>query len=192
MIGTSPLAYAFIRICIFLLRSVLPLSISYCLYVLFVTPIRYRLPWPIEIWAVAEVLFYTLVYLPRNYVLQHAASHPSTPDRQGRQALFERCHNNIKDPEKYLAIWFRNAPRSEIKRDNVKEFFCWAFFNKNGPDHGDDEELEGYVLQTEEILGRKLEHGRGNATSLRLTLEPVEMLHRPLLWYTLVSLPNLL
>ena len=139
-------------------------------------------------WAIAEILFYALIYLPRNYILQHAASHPSTPNRKGRQALFERCHNSIKDPEKYLAIWFQNAPRSEIKRENVEEFFCWAFFNKKSPDPGDDEELEGYVLQLEEILGRKLESGRGSATCLRLTLEPVGMLHRPLLWYTLVSL----
>ena len=51
----------------------------------------------------------------------------------------------------------------------------------------DDGELEEYVDRFETLLGRKLEPGRGSAVPLRLTVDRVNMLHRPLLWY-LVSI----
>lgn len=47
----------------------------------------------------------------------------------------------------------------------------------------DDEELEEYVDRFETLLGRKLDLGRGDAVPLRLTIDKVNMLHRPLLWY---------
>ena len=66
---------------------------------------------------------------------------------------------------------------------NDIELFCWAFLNKK--DHGpeDDDELEEYVDETELRLGRKLEAGRGNAVSLRVTIDRFQSLHRSLLWY---------
>lgn len=90
---------------------------------------------------------------------------------------------NIADPEAYLQKWFLGAPLSEIKRENVKEFFLWAFFNRGGPPGDDDEELEDYVFATEKLLGKPIEEGRGNAKCLRLTLDRVDMLHRSLVWY---------
>lgn len=63
------------------------------------------------------------------------------------------------------------------------ELFCWAFLNKK--DHGpeDDDELEEYADETELRLGRKLEAGRGDAVSLRVSLDRFQSLHRSLLWY---------
>jgi len=75
------------------------------------------------------------------------------------------------------------APTEEIKRENLKEFFLWAFFNRGGPPGDDDEELEEYIALTEELLGRDVEPGRGNATCLRLTLDRVDTMHRTLVWY---------
>ena len=80
-----------------------------------------------------------------------------------------------------------DAPASEIKWENVKEFFRWAFLNTGVPNTVDDEELDEYVGEMEKLLGRKIEPGRGNAKCLRLTLEKVDMLHWSLTWY-LVSL----
>lgn len=76
----------------------------------------------------------------------------------------------------------------EIKRENVKEFFIWAFFNRGGPPGDDDDELDEYISATEEILGRPFEPGRGKAKSLRLTIDRVDMLHRSLAWYLVRSL----
>ena len=63
------------------------------------------------------------------------------------------------------------------------EFLCWAFLNKK--DHGpeDDDELEEYAIETEVLLGRKLDAGWGDAVSLRVTIDRFQSLHRSLLWY---------
>ena len=141
----------------------------------------------IESIAVAETLFYLLVYLPYRFHLQREALHPPILSRPERKNLFLRCNENIVDGEAYLKKWFLGAPAKEIKRENLKEFFLWAFFNRGGPPGDDDEELEEYIALTEELLGRDVEPGRGNAECLRLTLDRVEMMHRTLAWY-LVSL----
>lgn len=71
----------------------------------------------------------------------------------------------------------------EIRRENVKDFFLWAFFNRGGPPGEDDEELEEYIDITERLLGQEIQPGRGNALCLRLTLDKVDMMHRSLIWY---------
>jgi hypothetical protein len=74
MIGTSLPEYVFIRTSITLLRLVAPISFIYVAYLL--------AAWPAARWqallggyAVVEVLFYTLVYLPRRFSLQTVRFH---------------------------------------------------------------------------------------------------------------------
>lgn len=74
MIGTSLPEYVFIRTSITLLRLVAPISFIYVAYFL--------AAWPATRWqallggyAVVEVLFYTLVYLPRRFSLQTVRFH---------------------------------------------------------------------------------------------------------------------
>ncbi|KAL9596525.1 MAG: hypothetical protein Q9219_005746 [cf. Caloplaca sp. 3 TL-2023] len=74
-------------------------------------------------------------------------------------------------------------PKSDIKRENVKEWYCWAFLNKGKWTSDEDDELEEYVRATEAMLGRRVEPGRGKAQSLRITLDDFTILHRPLIWY---------
>jgi hypothetical protein len=183
MIGTSIWDYIFIRSCIFFLHWIAPLSILYCLTNSLVHPSPIYVSWILEAWATFETAFYFLVYLPRRFYLQAAATHQTPACSERRRLLFRRCYENIPDPERYLSKWFLDAPASEIKRENVKDFFRWAFFNTGGSDLVDDEELEEYIGEMEKLLGRKLEAGRGNAKCLRLTLDKVDMLHRSLMWY---------
>lgn len=192
MIGTSLLDYIFIRACILFLHFIAPLSALYCIVYLIAQPARYRIPWPLEVWAVAETLFFVSIYLPRFYLLQHAAHHPPTRSREERRVLFELCHESIRDPERYLTKWFTGAPKSEIRRENVKEFFCWAFLDKNSGGLLEDEELEEYAGKMEKLLGRKLPPGRGKAVPLRLTMDKVKMLHRSILWYLVRPLYEIL
>lgn len=188
MIGTSWWEYLFIRSCIVFLHYIVPLtSVNYVLFLLISPqPFSYRIPVILEVWAFAETLF-VLLYLPRYHILQRKATHPPLPSRRERRDLFHKCHETVQDPEHYLSKWFKGAPSSEIRRENVKELFCWAFLNKSSFGILDDAELEEYATEMEKALGRGLPPGRGNATSLRLTLDEVNMHHRPLLWY-LVSL----
>lgn len=187
MIGTSLRDYIFIRSCIFFLHFVAPISAFYCVVVLVIGPSSYRLPVALEIWAVAETLFCLLIYVPRSYILQQFVTHPPTRSREKRRELFQLCHESIIDPERYLSKWFKGAPIAEIRRENVKDFFCWAFLNKSSFGLLEDEELEEYADKMESLLGRKLQPGRGNAISLRLTVDRVKMLHRSLLWYLVSS-----
>jgi hypothetical protein len=186
MIGTSIQDYVFIRTCIFILYLIAPLSALYCLlisYLQLFDPPPPRVPWILNTWIAAEAAFYLLIYLPRRYYLQNAATHPKPLSREQRRALFLRCHDNIPDPERYLSKWFLGAPASEIKRENVKDFLCWAFLNKGEYDLAEEAELEEYVAALEKLLQRNLEEGRGKAKPLRLTLDEVDMLHRSLTWY---------
>lgn len=105
MIGTSKLDYLFIRACIVFLQYIAPLSAVYCVATLVLRPSMYRIPWPLEIWAVAETLFYLLVYLPRSFFLQHAAVHPSGTQREDRRQLFEKCHQTIDNAELCTSFW---------------------------------------------------------------------------------------
>ncbi|KAH7147026.1 hypothetical protein B0J13DRAFT_664913 [Dactylonectria estremocensis] len=156
MAQSSVWKYAFIRASIFFLHLIAPFSIFYSL-VSSLVDLPIRIPRILEVWLVLETVFYCA-----------------------------RCHRNIPDPDRYLQKWFRNAPATEIKRENVKDFFRWAFLNTGDSDPAHDEELEEYAREIEKLLGRKLEPGHGNAQCLRLTLDKVEMLHRSLAWYLCV------
>ncbi|KAI9709863.1 MAG: hypothetical protein M1812_007571 [Candelaria pacifica] len=183
MIGETTGEYIFIRACIFFLHYIAPLSILYTFIILTFQPLSYRVPWALEVWVLAETGFFFFVYLPRRYHLQHAATHPPNLSREDRLVLFNLCHDNVPDPESYLSKWFLGAPSSEIRRENVKEFFRWAFLNTGEFDPADDAEIEDYVVRMEGLLGRQFEVGKGNAKPLRLSLDKVDMLHRSLTWY---------
>ncbi|KAM5354922.1 hypothetical protein ACJ41O_001568 [Fusarium nematophilum] len=191
MAGTSAWDYIFIRTSIFLLHLVAPLSVVYSLGS-WLVGFPFRVPRVLEVWLALEAAFYLVVYLPYKAYLQTAATHPAAASRDDRRRLFWRCHGNIPDPERFLMKWFRDAPVAEIKRDNVKEFYRWAFLNTADPDPADDEELEYYVGELEQSLGRRLEAGRGTAKCLRLSLDKVDMLHRSLIWYLCVSVVDTL
>lgn len=137
---------------------------------------------------IAEIGFYLFVYLPKRWQLQKPARHPPLLPKADREKLFQQGHAQIADVEDFLTKWFQKAPLSEIKRENVKEFFGWSFLNTSAWGPEEDLELNGYADKIEELLGRPLDAGYGNAVPVRLTLDPVQTLHRPLLWYTIVGL----
>ena len=139
----------------------------------------------------AESAFFALVYLPLRSTMQGQASHPENLCKEDRQALIRRCADRIPKPELYISKWFLESPLSEIKRENVKEFYAWSLLDKEYEDADEAEiaELDLYTDQLEEKLGRRLEDGWGNAQSLRLTLQSVPIQHRPLIWYA-VSIYN--
>ena len=184
MIENTPARYVFIRACIFLLHYFAPLLIAALVLTLIIDHNAHRLTLILEILSIAEVIFYVLVYIPKYRLFQKLAKHPPLEPTEERQRIFQKCYDTIADPEAYLTKWFLNAPLSAIRRENVKEFFCWALFNRDAWGPEDEEELEGYVDRIEELLCSKIRPGRGPAKALRLTLDPVNILHRPLLWYT--------
>jgi len=192
MIGKSIPEYLFIQACIVSLTLWPILCVLYCAFVaanyrFHFAPTHYRLPVAFEALAAAETIFFLLFYPYRAY-LKREAAHPPPPSKEERQELFRRCNLNITHIDDYLQKWFLGAKLEEIKKENVKEFFLWAFFNRGGEPGDDNEELEEYISATEKLLGRKIEDGRGTAECLRLTIDDPKMLHRSLIWYA-VSIP---
>ncbi|CAI6331698.1 unnamed protein product [Periconia digitata] len=207
--------YIFIRLCIFALRLITPLSIFFCSLSI-ADPPRHGFTKFLLAWSIIETAFWLLVFLPRKRALQAAANHPPLIPKDERKALFWRCWDQIPNPEWYLNRWFPGAKVWEIKRDNVAEFYRWALLNKGDepakPKNGsgveadideaqiqdaqrrqeESEELDEYVDGMQTLLGRRLEPGKGKAQSLRLTTNKVTMLHRPFLWYMIVFLVDTL
>ncbi|KAI0150094.1 hypothetical protein F4776DRAFT_604527 [Hypoxylon sp. NC0597] len=195
MIGTSLPEYVFIRICIFLVQYTTPLCIA-CLTLLaiahgdWIAALFHPLGIALAAFCVADVLYAVFIYIPHNRRLNEEAKHPPSLTREERRALFRRCLANVPDGRRYLQMWFLGAEESEIRRDNVRDFFLWAFFDRwpGGESEDDDAELEGYIEDTERLIGRKLEPGRGKAEGLRLTLDEVKTKYRSVAWYFVMGM----
>lgn len=186
MLDSSRAQYAFIRACIFLLQSIVPLSIAHSIYeVLFSTP--WHLHLLIRVWLAAEATFYLAFQLPFLVYLQRDAFHPPLRSKEDRRVLFARstAHATFADLERHIRGWFKGAPWAEIGREGVKSWLAWAFFEgRIDVDGNDAQELEEYAVALERLLGKTFPPGNGKATSLRLTLDPVEVSRRSLLWYS--------
>jgi hypothetical protein len=62
----------------------------------------------------------------------------------------------------------------------------WAIFSSDVDTMQEEwvEEVDGYLNRIEDTRGVSLDPGHNiNAKSMRPTLDPVPMLHRPLVWY---------
>lgn len=195
MIGTSGAEYIFIRTCIIFLHNVAPVSLLYCVHLLlylFLSPSFhiYRCPLAIEIWLIAEAVFYIVVFLPQRYHHQRSAIYQHQMSRDERQTLFSRCYNNIADPERFLSRWLMVPEAGQIKRENVKDWIRWAFFGVGQTQGHDEEEIEAFTKDTEKLLGRKFSPGRSDAKNVGRILNETEGLRRSLLWYTVCYPPS--
>jgi hypothetical protein len=111
-----------------------------------------------------------------------AAQHPPPLDRTQRQALFEKCLNNVVG-DGYPHGWFLSA---DFNRDDVMSWIYWAIFSCDRADAAPEwqAEAEEYLVAMEQRFGQEFKNGRhGTTKSMRLTLDPVLTIHRPLLWY---------
>lgn len=172
-------------------QAIAPLSIAYCIYgTLIICGVSSfpRLPQVLELWLSAEVLFYFLVFLPMSTAVHGIAMEVAITDRRERRQLFNKCITTITDPVRYVSLWHRGAPIESIGRENVKEWICWAFMDRSNWGSNEDEELEEYVDALERLFpdGMKFRKGRVRGiNTLRFSLDPVNLTHKPLLFYVL-------
>jgi pimeloyl-ACP methyl ester carboxylesterase len=194
--------YVFIRGVIFALRAVTPASIFIVSFSIAEPPHtgfrRFLLAW-----SLIETVFWVGVFIPRKRALQSAANHPPALNKEERKELFWKCWDKVPHPEYFVSRWFLGARPSDVQRDNVREFYEWALMNRGKETQDDkvkrmqerpeecreeEEELDSYVDGIETLLGSPLAPGRGNVQSMRLTVDAVNMTHRPVLWYMIVLL----
>ncbi|KAH6665385.1 hypothetical protein B0J14DRAFT_606027 [Halenospora varia] len=188
MLPSSQGTLIFSRIFAWYFQSIAPVSIIYCILAFSGPfPIR-RLPASVEIWPIAESLFYLVVYLPMSYAVHGPAVKVEGINRPQRGELFRKCISTITDPARYVSLWHRGAPIETIGRENVKEWISWAFLDKGTAGPSEEEELEEYVNLLESILPNDLKFLPGKTPgvqTLRLSLDPVNVSHKPLLFYIL-------
>lgn len=198
MIGTSIWELVFIRACIFVIQHSIPLA-GCIAFILLATQGPSIAFWVFGCLFGLDLLYCICLYLPFKARLSGLAKHPQLHSRSERDALFRQCCENIPDPERYLRLWFLDADPADIKRENVRDLFLWAFFDRGtvaDPNAGHDaeapetlqHELDDYIARTEQLLGRPLKPGRGSAVPLRLTIDLVETRFRSLWWYAVVGL----
>ncbi|KAF7353808.1 AB hydrolase-1 domain-containing protein [Mycena venus] len=186
MIGQTLPEYYFIRTCIAGLRLVAPVSVAYL--VACAATGRILLSPVLVAVTACEASFYAIFFFQRRNFNKTTPPAPPRLTRSQRRDLFERCASQIT-PDNFMG-WF--LPRdSDIKRENVHEWILWAMFAST-PEHASaewDEEIDEYMLIVEKSLGRKLEPGRTpGVQSIRLSFDPIQALHRPLIWYIIVAL----
>ncbi|KAL5365861.1 hypothetical protein BJX96DRAFT_159878 [Aspergillus floccosus] len=194
MIGTSTAEYFFIRTCILFLHNIGPLSTLYCIQLLLHLFFPYptyleRIPYLIQIWFVAEAVFFTAVSMPLKYALRHAPIYQGSISAECRKNLFRKCITNVPNLEEYLSRWLMISRAEFIRRDNVKDFIAWAFFPPGyvrEQDQQNEEEIEHYTTEIEKLIGRELPPGRIDVKSLGQLLNEASGSHRSLLWYTCV------
>ncbi|KAK3939998.1 hypothetical protein QBC46DRAFT_436291 [Diplogelasinospora grovesii] len=145
MLDHTPSKLIFIRACIFLLRYAPIIEVLLIFAVSF--PLLYTPPalqhyshflraalYPLLALYSVELLYLVFVYTPHKRRLLGQADHPLPRlTRSERSALFERVVGNVSDLEGYLRLWFLDGDPSEIKRENVREFLLWAFFERDVP-----------------------------------------------------------
>ncbi|KAI1122485.1 hypothetical protein F5Y10DRAFT_74977 [Nemania abortiva] len=192
MIGTSLPEYIFIRISICLLQYTTPICLLYLLTLIAIEGrggASYRTSKVAIGYSIIDILYALFIYYPYNRRLKQAAEHPPLLPRAERRALFIRCLDNIPDVTSYLRTWFLGADESGIRKDNVREFLSWAFFDRHPGNETavELEELDEYLDEVEKRLGYQLQPGRGKAKSLRLTLDDIEVRYRSVVWYFIVG-----
>ncbi|KAI1114893.1 hypothetical protein F5Y14DRAFT_147913 [Nemania sp. NC0429] len=197
MIGTSLPEYIFIRISIFLLQYTTPICLAYLSVRIAAEGAREATShWSGKFaigYSILDVLYALFIYYPYNRRLTQAAEHPPLAPRAERRALLIRCFDNVPDTASYLRTWFLGADESAIRKENVKEFLSWGFFDRHPGNEtaAELEEMDEYLAEVERRIGHELQPGKGPAKCLRLTLDEVEVRYRSVVWYFLIGVVDL-
>ncbi len=187
MLKDGLLTRIFIRGSILGLRAIAPVSFGYCVFRAagWTWTEHHILEILVDTYAIGESVFFFLVYLPRKWWLNRPAlissTSLSTPEQ--RKALFLKSWDATSDPRGYLSGWFKGKPIDDLRCEDVKDFISWRLWNKTKRSQEDESELTEYLTIVEEILQWKFPPGRSGKTSMAVTFEPLQMRHRPLIWY---------
>lgn len=193
MIGTSVYQLIFIRTCIFLLQyGTLLVLLALAFLVLCygraaLSPLFGKIA---LVYCLLDLLYATFVYLPYSVRLKQEAQHPPGMTPAERRALFLRCIDHVPDLDRYIRLWFLGSDQADIRRENVHDFLLWAFFDC-APGHqteADDAQVDEFIQTMEIRGGRKFVEGRGQAQSLRLTLDAIEIRYRSFVWFVMVGI----
>ena len=114
--------------------------------------------------------------------------------REQRKELVRKCLSSLVSEDAHaFSAWFNFVPMSLLNRENFVEWLYWAIFSSTVED-GEEfmSEVEEYLAEVELHDWITLTPGHAPETKpIRVTLDPVRMLHRPLIWYLVcITLAN--
>jgi hypothetical protein len=187
MVHDSRFEYYLTRISIFVLHFYAPACSTYTIILACKAFLYYQYHAELpsltltQYWFLAETVFYLFFLWYRTH-LQQDAIHPPLKTPEERKILFNNVKSEILDAEKYLSGWFHGAKIEDIGRQQLRDFLDWVFFDARASPI-DEDELENYVVDMENLVGKPFGKGEPTAKALRLTLDPIEMECRSLLWY---------
>ncbi|KAI8339885.1 hypothetical protein BC941DRAFT_236369 [Chlamydoabsidia padenii] len=146
-----------------------------------------------RLWIVVECLFY-MHYIATHKRLQAINKPILLGTKEQREQIYMKCFDTVDNVEKWSVGWFyhrrdKSHPSfNEIYRRNIALWFAWAYWDKHLDEVlGDDEwanQLEWMIDTVEDKYKVRFPAGyNDNIKCIRLSLDPVLSLHRPLLFY---------
>ncbi|PPR06116.1 hypothetical protein CVT24_004216 [Panaeolus cyanescens] len=129
------------------------------------------------------------------YIAQPPAYLPPNLTREQRRRIVRQCLTTgfytASPHSPYPSCWFLPPNHgSKARRRDVRDWLAWALFSVDGQFTSQDvsDELEEYISLLEEASGITfLDDPASKLRSIRVSLDPVLALHRPLLWYLIVA-----
>ncbi|KAL5508303.1 hypothetical protein ACEPAH_5922 [Sanghuangporus vaninii] len=124
----------------------------------------------------------------------YSTDRPSSPDAviEG----LERDDPRAIDYRDRLRTWFRKVPWSRVRSVQFRQWLCWSTFNAVLPPEDQLPQTHRMLLDEatelmEKRIGCKIPEGSDfSVQPLRLTLDPINVVHRPLAWYIFVKIIN--
>lgn len=152
----------------------------------------------IFLWFFFELIFFFVISVVVHSSLQQLKKPPAY--EMNPISLIRRMCGDIDklstySYKKYLSGWFCGADISEIKRENLMSFLSWVsfaeFHDKLSPLQL--KELENIFNEFCERFSLNLEEGYNyNIRHVKMTLEPVLFMHRPLFLYVAFGIYSLI
>jgi pimeloyl-ACP methyl ester carboxylesterase len=119
----------------------------------------------------------------------------SVTDESGLKAIQNRQIDDeeAKVLQDRLRVWFHYAPLEDIYEENLREWLCWAFAGRPLEEVKADKEMsrlteEALRMIVHRLNWKNLKPGyNSNVTTVRLTLDKMKVLSRPLGYYVVCN-----
>lgn len=140
----------------------------------------------LKVWGVIECLFY-VYYRYKLRQLQTHSPPPHFPDEERKRICRQiLSYLNKRNAPSFLSDWFFQAPIEQIWQGNVQEWIACALYCTS-PDLltlRERQHLSCFLKQMEARIEHVFPPGHCSTTKCaRLTLDPIQAVHRPLFFY---------
>ena len=130
-----------------------------------------------------ELLWYMYIDTKKISFEQHI-THPVSLER--KLQVFDRILRWTKDPEKFVRGFFFDIKIEDITYEDIAEWLCWAFFDKEHPDKDDKLILNYMIDKISQLCNRQFPHRTNRRNKfMAYSIEPYDCGYNMLLIYTI-------